>query len=227
MRAVVQRVSSAAVTSTPAEGGPATETGRIERGLVVLVGATHDDDVAAARKLAEKVWHLRVFADEEKAMNRSCAEVGGGVLVVSQFTVYGDTRKGRRPSFVASARPEHAEPLIDAVVDRLRELGAEVATGVFRTHMEVSLVGDGPVIAGRGLSRSARRTGRGLKTPSTVVDVTGVESRSRVSAAVRPLPPRHRSHRGERRPVPPAPRRGRRVRPAPQGRRTRLRAHRR
>ncbi|MEX0835690.1 MAG: D-aminoacyl-tRNA deacylase, partial [Nitriliruptor sp.] len=106
---------------------------------------TAGDDVAAASKLAEKVWHLRIFEDESGAMNRSCADVAGGVLVVSQFTLYGDTRKGRRPSFVAAARPEHAEPLVDAVVDRLRELGAQVATGVFRTHMAVSLVNDGPV----------------------------------------------------------------------------------
>ncbi len=121
------------------------ETGRIGPGLVLLVGVAADDDLASASKLAEKVWNLRIFGDETGAMNRSCADVGGGVLVVSQFTLLGDTRKGRRPSFVTAARPEHAEPLVDAVVDRLRELGAQVATGVFRTHMEVSLVNDGPV----------------------------------------------------------------------------------
>ena len=144
MRALVQRVSSAAVTSTP-EGGTPEETGRIGRGLVALVGVTHDDDEAAATKLAERLWHLRVFPDDEGAMNRSCADVGGGVLVVSQFTLYGDTRKGRRPSFVAAARPEHAEPLVDHLVAHLRALGAEVATGRFRTTMQVSLVNDGPV----------------------------------------------------------------------------------
>jgi D-aminoacyl-tRNA deacylase len=145
VRGLVQRVSSASVTSTPEDGGTADETGRIGRGIVLLVGVTHDDDVAQAVKLAEKVWHLRVFEDDDGAMNRSCADVAGGVLVVSQFTLYGDARKGRRPSFVAAARPDHAEPLVDAVVDRLRELGADVATGRFRTHMDVTLVNDGPV----------------------------------------------------------------------------------
>lgn len=144
MRALVQRVSSAAVTST-AEGGEPEETGRIGRGLVALVGVTHDDDEAAATKLAEKLWHLRVFPDDEGAMNRSCADVGGGVLVVSQFTLYGDTRKGRRPSFVAAARPEQAEPLVDHLVATLTSFGADVGTGRFRTAMEVSLVNDGPV----------------------------------------------------------------------------------
>jgi D-aminoacyl-tRNA deacylase len=151
VRGLVQRVSSASVTSTSeggttSEGGAtAEETGRIGRGLVLFVGVTHDDEAARAAKLAEKVWHLRVFEDDDGAMNRSCADVGGGVLVVSQFTLYGDARKGRRPSFVAAARPEVAEPLVEAVVDRLRALGAEVATGRFRTHMDVALVNDGPV----------------------------------------------------------------------------------
>ncbi len=139
MRALVQRVSRASVTSD------GTETGRIGTGLVVLVGVTEGDDEAAARKVAEKVWRLRIFPDDDGAMNRSCEDVGGGVLVVSQFTLYGDTRKGRRPSFVHAAPPEVAEPLVQVVVDRLAELGAPVATGVFRTHMDVSLVNDGPV----------------------------------------------------------------------------------
>jgi D-aminoacyl-tRNA deacylase len=145
VRGLVQRVSSASVTSGGQADGPAQETGRIARGIVLLVGVTHDDDVAQAAKLAEKVWHLRIFEDDDGAMNRSCADVAGGVLVVSQFTLYGDARKGRRPSFVAAARPDHAEPLVDAVVERLRELGAQVATGRFRTHMDVTLVNDGPV----------------------------------------------------------------------------------
>ena len=151
MRGLVQRVSSASVTSTGSGGADgeddatARETGRIARGIVLLVGVTHDDDVVRAAKLADKVWHLRIFEDDAGAMNRSCADVGGGVLVVSQFTLYGDARKGRRPSFVAAARPDHAEPLVDAVVERLRELGAQVATGRFRTHMDVTLVNDGPV----------------------------------------------------------------------------------
>jgi D-aminoacyl-tRNA deacylase len=144
VRALVQRVSSASVTST-SEDGATEETGRIGTGLVALVGVTHDDDAAAATKLADKVWNLRIFPDDEGAMNRSCADVGGGVLVVSQFTLYGDTRKGRRPSFVASARPEQAEPLVDHLVARLEQLGAAVGTGRFRTSMQVALVNDGPV----------------------------------------------------------------------------------
>jgi D-aminoacyl-tRNA deacylase len=144
VRALVQRVSSASVTSTP-EGGDPQETGRIGRGLVALVGVTHADEPAQARKLAEKLWHLRIFEDAAGQMNRSCADIGGGVLVVSQFTLYGDARKGRRPSFVAAARPEQAEPMIELVVDTLRDLGASVATGRFRSHMDVALVNDGPV----------------------------------------------------------------------------------
>jgi D-aminoacyl-tRNA deacylase len=144
VRALVQRVASAAVTSTP-DGGVPEEVGRIDRGIVALVGVTHEDDRAAATKLADKLWHLRIFPDDAGAMNRSCGDVDGEVLVVSQFTLYGDARKGRRPSFVAAARPEHAEPLVDDLVGRLRSLGATVATGRFRTHMDVSLVNDGPV----------------------------------------------------------------------------------
>lgn len=145
MRALVQRVREAAVTAAPTRHDPAVEVGRIGPGLVVLVGVTHDDDELTAHRLADKVWNLRILPDEDDAMNRSCAEQGGAVLVVSQFTLYGDARRGRRPSYVAAARPEHAEPLVEAVVARLRGHGAEVATGRFRTHMEVSLVNDGPV----------------------------------------------------------------------------------
>jgi D-aminoacyl-tRNA deacylase len=145
VRALVQRVSEAAVTCSATPDDPAEETGRIGRGLVALVGVTHDDDVPTARRLADKLWHLRVFPDAGGAMNRSCADVGGGVLVVSQFTLYGDTAKGRRPSYLAAARPEQAEPLVAATVERLHELGAQVATGRFRTHMRVALVNDGPV----------------------------------------------------------------------------------
>lgn len=146
MRVLLQRVTSARVTSRADAGDEPVETGRIGRGLVALVGVTHDDDAAAAVRLADKVATLRIFADDDGAMNRSCVDVGGAVLVVSQFTLYGDARKGRRPSFVAAARPEHAEPLVDAVVDRLREAhGLEVATGRFRTQMAVELVNDGPV----------------------------------------------------------------------------------
>lgn len=139
VRAVVQRVSRARVT---VNGG---EVGAIGAGLCVLVGVTHDDGSDEARRLAEKVWRLRIFDDDAGVMNRSVADVGGEVLVVSQFTLYGDTTRGRRPSWVAAARPDHAEPLVDRVVDELRSLGASVATGRFGADMAVELVNDGPV----------------------------------------------------------------------------------
>ncbi len=148
MRALVQRAASGWVrVEQPGPDGQRTwvETGRIGPGLVVLLGVTHDDEATCAERMAHKLWHLRVFADENGAMNRSCAEVGGELLVVSQFTLYGDTRKGRRPSYVAAARPEQAEPIVDAVVDHLRALGALVATGRFGAMMQVGLVNDGPV----------------------------------------------------------------------------------
>ena len=119
--------------------------GAIEAGLCVLVGVTHDDTEAQARKLADKIAGLRVLDDDKGVMNRSVSDTGGAVLVVSQFTLYGDTSAGRRPSWIAAARPEHAEPLVEAVVTRLRELGVPVATGRFRTEMLVDLVNDGPV----------------------------------------------------------------------------------
>jgi D-aminoacyl-tRNA deacylase len=139
MRAVVQRVTEARVSvdgDTVGEIGP---------GLCVLVGVTHDDDAGSAGTLAAKLWHLRVFDDDAGVMNRSLADTGGEVLVVSQFTLYGDTSRGRRPSWIAAARPEHAEPLVEAVVAELRGLGAQVATGRFRAEMRVALVNDGPV----------------------------------------------------------------------------------
>lgn len=144
MRAVVQRVTRAAVTVDD------ELVGSIGPGLCVLVGATHDDDAVAATKLADKLWHLRILDDDDGVMNRSLAQrVAGGaageVLVVSQFTLYGHTDKGRRPSWIDAARPEHAEPLVDAVVAHLRSLGATVATGRFRTEMRVGIVNDGPV----------------------------------------------------------------------------------
>lgn len=139
MRGLVQRVSRASV-----EVGGET-VGEIGPGLCVLVGATHDDTVERAHRLADKIWHLRVFDDDDGVMNRSVADTSRSVLVVSQFTLYGDTAKGRRPSWIAAARPEQAEPLVVAVVDRLRALGATVATGRFRTEMLVSIVNDGPV----------------------------------------------------------------------------------
>ena len=120
--------------------------GRIGPGLCVLVGVERDrDGTSEAQKLADKVWHLRVMADDEGTMNRSVAETAGEILVISQFTLYGDTARGRRPSWVRAAPPEQAEPLVDEVVARLRELGATVATGVFGADMALSLTNDGPV----------------------------------------------------------------------------------
>lgn len=135
----MQRVTRASVT---VEGAL---VGEIGRGLLVLVGVTHDDGPAEAEKLAGKLANLRVLADGDGVMNRSVLDEGAAVLVVSQFTLYGDTVKGRRPSWLAAARPEHAEPLVEAVVTALRGLGVEVATGRFRTDMAVELVNDGPV----------------------------------------------------------------------------------
>lgn len=111
----------------------------------MLVGVTHDDGEAQAVKLADKIWNLRVMDDEAGVMNRSVADTTRQVLIVSQFTLYGDANGGRRPSWIAAARPEHAEPLVDRVVARLRELGATVATGRFRTEMLVAIDNDGPV----------------------------------------------------------------------------------
>jgi D-tyrosyl-tRNA(Tyr) deacylase len=139
VRALVQRVSEARVRVAD------ELVGEIGPGLLVLVGVTHDDDETTARRLAEKVWHLRVFPDDDAAMNRPLADAGGAALVVSQFTLYGDTRRGRRPSWAAAAPPERAEPLVDAFAAALRDLGATVATGRFGAHMRVELVNDGPV----------------------------------------------------------------------------------
>jgi D-aminoacyl-tRNA deacylase len=119
--------------------------GSIGRGLCVLVGVTNGDNLVAADKLASKLWNLRIFEDDRGLMNRSAAELGFPILVVSQFTLYADTSRGRRPSFVAAAPPEKAEPLVTRVVESLRSSGADVATGRFRAEMAVSLVNDGPV----------------------------------------------------------------------------------
>ena len=136
---MIQRCSEAWVTS---EG---VEVGRIGQGLCCLVGVTHDDDDTTAAKMADKLWNLRVFDDADGVMNLSVADTSQSLLLVSQFTLYGDARKGRRPSYVNAARPEHAEPLFTAVVEALRALGATVETGRFRTDMRVGLVNDGPV----------------------------------------------------------------------------------
>jgi D-tyrosyl-tRNA(Tyr) deacylase len=117
----------------------------IGAGILLLVGVGHDDDEKAAAVVADKVANLRIFSDDEGKMNRSMLDIGGEVLVVSQFTLYADTRRGRRPSFVDAAPPEGAEPLVGAVAQRLSELGLRVETGVFGAHMEVELTSDGPV----------------------------------------------------------------------------------
>jgi D-aminoacyl-tRNA deacylase len=138
VRALVQRVTEA---SASVDG---EVVGQIGAGLCVLVGVTHEDDEAVASAMAEKIWNLRLMDDSGGVMNLSVAETTKAVLVVSQFTLYGDTSRGRRPSWIKAARPERAEPLVDIVVARLRDLGATVATGRFRTTMQVALVNDGP-----------------------------------------------------------------------------------
>lgn len=139
MRACVQRVSRARVTVV------GEVSGRIGRGMLVLLGVAQDDAEADARQLALKIASLRIFEDPQGKMNLSLGEVGGAMLVVSQFTLLGDCRKGRRPSFVQAAPPELAERLYRAFVETVAAEGIEVATGRFREHMEVELVNDGPV----------------------------------------------------------------------------------
>jgi D-tyrosyl-tRNA(Tyr) deacylase len=139
MRAILQRVSLASVT---VDG---TITGQIGTGLLALVGVTSDDSEAEATLLAEKTTTLRIFADEEGRFNRSLLDVGGAVLVVSQFTLYADVRKGRRPGFAHAAPPERAAPLVDTYSNTLRAAGVVVETGIFGAMMRVSLVNEGPV----------------------------------------------------------------------------------
>ena len=139
MRALVQRVSEASVT---VDG---EVVGRIGRGFLILLGVTHTDGPAEADWLAGKIAGLRVFDDSDCKMNLGLAGVGGAVLVVSQFTLYGDARKGRRPDFLQAARPEQAEPLVVRFVAKLRAQGLRVETGRFRAIMSVALVNDGPV----------------------------------------------------------------------------------
>ncbi|MGD0083101.1 MAG: D-aminoacyl-tRNA deacylase [Acidimicrobiales bacterium] len=140
MRAVVQRVSWARVTID------GDVVGSIEGpGLCVLVGITHTDDEGIARSMANRLWNLRVLADGEGRMNRSASELNAPLLVVSQFTLYGDTSKGRRPSWLAAAPGPVAEPLVERLVADLRELGATVATGRFGADMLVEIGNDGPV----------------------------------------------------------------------------------
>ena len=139
MRAVVQRVSAASVT---VEG---RKVGTIGPGLLVLLGVARGDTEKDGEYLAEKLAGLRIFEDEEEKMNRSVAQIGGSILLVSQFTLYGDVHHGRRPSFTQAAPPEEANRLYEDLAQKLRDKGLTVETGQFQAHMEVSLVNDGPV----------------------------------------------------------------------------------
>jgi D-aminoacyl-tRNA deacylase len=139
MRAVIQRVSRASVT---VDG---EIVGQIGKGLLVLLGVATGDDEAAAEYLADKVAGLRIFEDADGKMNLACADVGGAVLIVSQFTLYGDVRKGKRPSFDRAARPEEANRLYEYFVSRIRANGLKCGTGTFQAMMDVELVNDGPV----------------------------------------------------------------------------------
>ena len=139
MRCVVQKVTRASVTVA------GELVGEIGQGYMVLVGAEEGDAEADVNYCADKIVGLRVFEDADDKLNLSVKDVGGSVLLVSQFTLLGDARKGRRPSFIRAARPEQAEPLFEKLVQRVSDASIPVATGRFRTHMEVSLVNDGPV----------------------------------------------------------------------------------
>jgi D-tyrosyl-tRNA(Tyr) deacylase len=144
MRAVVQRVSRAKVTINARASNEWT-SGEIGLGLLVLLGVEREDTEADATYLAEKIAGLRVFEDEDGKMNRSVQDVGGSVLAVSQFTLYGDVRRGKRPSFDAAAPPEHARRLYEFFVERIQAAGLRCETGRFQEMMQVKLVNDGPV----------------------------------------------------------------------------------
>jgi D-aminoacyl-tRNA deacylase len=150
MRALLQRVTRGKCT---VDG---RVTGEIAAGLVVLLGAAATDGPEDADRLARKVAGLRVFGDEQRLMNRDVREAGGSALVIPQFTLYGETRRGRRPDFTAAARPEHAEPLFERFCEALAAERVPVARGVFRAHMVIELVNDGPVTV---MVESARRDG--------------------------------------------------------------------
>lgn len=139
MRVLVQRVSSAQVDVS------GETVGKIGCGFLLLVGAGHDDTEADVDYLAEKIANLRIFSDDDGKMNRSALDSGYEMLVVSQFTLHGNVRKGRRPSFIGAAPPELAEPLVDLLAEKLRRLGLHVEQGIFGADMAVSLVNDGPV----------------------------------------------------------------------------------
>lgn len=158
MRAVVQRVTRAQVS---VEG---EVTGRIDAGLCVLVGVGRDDTQSEATTLADKIARLRIFEDEAGKMNLSLLDVGGALLAVSQFTLYADTNRGRRPSFVGAMEPERAEQLFECFCTAAKKLGVTVATGRFRTHMSVSLVNDGPVTLVLDTGRDAAATDKPSST---------------------------------------------------------------
>ena len=139
MRAVVQRVASSRVTVDE------RVTGEVKKGLLVLLGVTHDDTSKDVDYMVDKVTNLIIFEDENDKMNLSLKDIGGEVMAVSQFTLYGDARKGRRPSFSDAARPDVANPLYEEFVEKLRAQGITVGTGVFGAHMMVELTNDGPV----------------------------------------------------------------------------------
>ena len=139
MRCVVQRVTSSSVT---VDG---VVSGKIDAGIMVLIGVSVDDTEADLKYMAEKVPNLRIFDDENGVMNRSVLDVGGSILAVSQFTLYGDARGGRRPSYIRAAKPDKADELYEKLIARWREKGIHVETGIFRTEMQVALVNDGPV----------------------------------------------------------------------------------
>ena len=139
MRAVIQRVKRGRVI---VEGRCVAE---INKGLVVLLGIAPSDDAAIAQKLAEKIAYLRIFNDPEDKMNLSVRDIHGEAIVVSQFTLFADTSRGRRPSFIGAAKPEHADPLVGVFAQLLKENGVPTQTGIFGAHMEVNLINDGPV----------------------------------------------------------------------------------
>ncbi|MEP6832935.1 MAG: D-aminoacyl-tRNA deacylase [Gemmatimonas sp.] len=145
MRILLQRVSRAAVRVGSQDGKPGHIAGQIRTGLLLFVGFTHTDSETELQWMVEKITGLRLFSDTEEKMNLALSDVNGGLLVISQFTLYADAVKGRRPSFIAAARPEQAEPLYERFLALLNERGLPVATGIFGAHMEVELVNDGPV----------------------------------------------------------------------------------
>ena len=139
MRALIQRVSSGSVKIN------GKVAGKIEQGLVILLGITHDDTESDVKFLADKCVNLRIFCDDDDKMNRSLLDIGGGALIISQFTLYGDARKGRRPGFSEAARPDHAIPLYEKFVEMVQKHKIKVATGEFGAKMLVDIKNDGPV----------------------------------------------------------------------------------